>query len=498
MKYLSAQFASRAQATRSRILLLIGSCTAIVLSSSGLAIAEEAIINDKMPADIQLRPLTLTLIDAIKIADKNYPAIRAALYHEQAASAGIQKARTAYLPKGNLLVQETRATSNNITGPIFPNLTILNISGGVKGTKNDMSGGWGSAFGTLVSWEPFDFGLRRARVEVARSQTKEANAQVAVTKLDVESAAADSFLRTLAAHQAVLAAQAKLKRLTVFVETVHVLAGQDLRPTTDEYLAQAEQAKAQDEVTDAEQAYELSVAALCRAIGVSNTTLNLESGSLLVKEPDTTVSPLSILNHPIALTQAAVVETAHARKKVIEKTYYPQFNLLGALFARGSSYRTDISINNSIGYYPSKFNYAVGLGITFPYLDIFELRAEHKIADRLEQEQRAFYDLTLLNLEAQNAEARALIKAAIKVAANTPARVKAATEAERSVRIRYQHGLATVNDVAQDEELLTRAQVDYATAQLRVWRALLAAAVAQGNIKPLIDQVLTFNDSWRR
>jgi outer membrane protein len=441
------------------------------------------------------QPIKLTLIQTIDLAKRNYPEIKAAVFHQQAAEAGIQKARTAYLPKGSMLVQELRATSNNITGPLFPQTTIPQITGAVKG-GTDLTGGWLSGAGMLVSWEPFDFGLRRAQVSLAQSQTRQAVAQLAVTELDVQSTAADTFLRVLHAQQALRAAQAKLDRMNIFAETVHVLAQKDLKAQTDEYLAEAETAKARDEVTEAEQALDLATIALSRSIGLSNAPLLVDGEGMFVQPVASEPVFPNPFNHPVVLAQQAAVNVAEARRRIISKTYYPQFNLLGALYGRGSGFRTDVSIDQSVGYYPTKFNYAAGLSITFPFLDIFQLRADQKIATKNEAEARARYDLAVLNIKTQSAEGQALLRAAQKIAANAPVKVKAATEAARSTEIRYRYGLASVNDVALNEQLLKQSQVDYATAELRVWRALLAIAVANGDLQSF--RALVIQTSSRR
>jgi outer membrane protein len=434
--------------------------------------------------------LKLTLVQALDLARTNYPEIKAAIFRREGTEAGIQRARTAYLPKGSMVVQELRATSNNITGPLLPQFTIPSIAGAVNG-GTDLTGGWLSAAGTLVSWEPFDFGLRSAQVNVAKQQTQQAAAQLAVTELDVESTAADSFLRVLHAQQVVKAAQAKLHRLTIFSETVQFLAQKELRAATDEYLAQAEVAKARDEVTEAEQSLDLATISLSKSLGLDNFPYAID-GEMMFKQP-TNESPVfgSPFAHPVALAQQAAVNVAHAKRRVIAKTFYPQFNVLGALYGRGSGFNTDVSINQYRGYYPTKFNYAAGLSISFPFLDIFQLRADQKIATKSEAEERARYDLVVLNIKTRNAEAQAVLRGAQKIAANAPVKVTAATEAARSTEIRYRYGLASVNDVALNEQLLTQSQVDFATAQLRVWRALLAVAVANGDLKPfrtLVDE----------
>ena len=55
---------------------------------------------------------SLTLNDAVQLARKNYPAIQESRARAQAASEGIGVARTAYLPRLDIIWQENRATNN--------------------------------------------------------------------------------------------------------------------------------------------------------------------------------------------------------------------------------------------------------------------------------------------------------------------------------------------------------------------------------------------------
>jgi len=123
-------------------------------------------------------------------------------------------------------------------------------------------------------------------------------------------------------------------------------------------------------------------------------------------------------------------------------------------------------------------------------MDIFQLRAQRKAESKNESAERARYDEIMLSLKEQDAQARAMIEGSIRIAENAPIKVKASQEAANSARIRYRYQLASVNDVALDEQLLTQSEVEYATAQLQVWRALLAASVARGSMKPFVDQVV--------
>src|SRR6266481_9696218 len=150
---------------------------------------------------------TLTLGQAVQQSLVKYPAVRASLEQVAAAAAGINLARTAYLPRADFLGQLNRATHNNVFGLLLPQSVIPSISGPAQGT-NSLSSVWGSAVGTLVSWEPIDFGLRKANVETAKATKDRAAAEVNVTKLQVATAAADAFLTIAAAQQTVVAARA--------------------------------------------------------------------------------------------------------------------------------------------------------------------------------------------------------------------------------------------------------------------------------------------------
>jgi len=72
----------------------------------------------------------------------------------------------------------------------------------------------GTAVGATVAWEPFDFGLRKANIEIAESARNRAERRSMFTKLQVAAAAADAYLTILAAQQTVTAAKAGVETRT--------------------------------------------------------------------------------------------------------------------------------------------------------------------------------------------------------------------------------------------------------------------------------------------
>jgi len=122
------------------------------------------IINDPLLG--QSSPLTIG--QAVDQALQKYPAVRSSIEQVASTAAAVNLARTSSLPRADFLGQVNRATHNNVFGQLLPQSVIPSVTGPVLGT-NSSSIVWGSAVGALVSWEPFDFGLRRANVETAKA-----------------------------------------------------------------------------------------------------------------------------------------------------------------------------------------------------------------------------------------------------------------------------------------------------------------------------------------
>jgi outer membrane protein len=284
---------------RTALIVRVLWCCAVYLTPPALLSAQEA------PSP----PVSLN--GAVELALSHYPAIRAARGQAAAARAGIELARTAYLPRADLLWQENRATRNNIFGLLLPQSVIPTISGPVLGTKSYTSA-WGSAGGVLLSWEPVDFGLRRANVALARTVVAQAEAGVEVARLDVATLAADAFLAVLAAEQAVRAAQANVDRLQVFAQSVQVLVQQQLRPGADASRADADLAAASNQRIQAQLTVTLNHATLAEDLGIAGTTVAIDAGPLLELPPAGAFPQPHLASHPLVRAQAATVETVRA------------------------------------------------------------------------------------------------------------------------------------------------------------------------------------------
>src|SRR6185437_2219077 len=232
----------------------------------------------------------ISLQDVVQSAMRDYPQIHISQEELNASIADIRQARTAYLPRVDALLQFNRATRNNVFGTLLPQSTIPSISGPVINSNNAGSV-WGSATGVLVSWQPFDFGLRHANVQATRAAKHKADAVLLNSRLEVGAAAADAFLTHVAAKETVRAASAAVENWNTLLKNIHALAAAQLRPGADESRIEAELAMARTQLVYARQAEQESKATLAKFLSSPPIDLNLASERLLTLLPPADEAP---------------------------------------------------------------------------------------------------------------------------------------------------------------------------------------------------------------
>jgi outer membrane protein len=434
----------------------------------------------------QANPGAMTIAQAVDSALKTYPTISVSQEQINAAAAAIDLARTSYLPRIDSMAQINRATRNNVFGLLLPQSVLPSISGPVLGT-NSLDSVWGSAIGALVTWEPFDFGLRSANVSAATAAKARTEASAKRTQLEVAVATADAYLTLVAAEETIQAAQAGVDRSQVLARIVRAQVDAQLRPGADSARAQAELAAAQTQLARAQQAVEVSRALLAQFVGGDPRQIKTVTSKLLTLPGDQAPEALVPMKNPIAAEQNAVVEQRKAELQALDKTYFPKFSLQGSAFARGTGAVTDgTTLGGFNGLATSTQNYAVGFSVTFPIFDFKAISARKAGQAATIRVETAKNNQITTNLTAQWTTAVATLEGARRIAANTPVQVLAAQEASQQATARYQAGLGTIVEVADAQRLLSQSQIDDALSRLSVWRAQLTVAAADGDIQPFL------------
>ena len=297
--------------------------------------------------------------------------------------------------------------------------------------------------GVLVSWQPFDFGLRRANIASAAAARERAQATVNRTRYDVSVAAADAYLTVIAAQQAALAGRASVESWQTLLRSVHALVASELRPGADESRVQAELALAQAQVARAEQAIDVARANVAEFVGLPPAEVEVDPGKMLDQLPAGAPAALNVNANPIAEEQSAAVSEQRARLDALGRIDYPQFSVQGLASARGTG-----MVNNGErlgalnGMAPTVENYAVGLTVTFPFMERYAIREQEAAQTANLRAAQAQSQVIAAQLEARYNAAAATLAGARRVAEITPVQVSSARAALDQATARYQAGLA--------------------------------------------------------
>jgi outer membrane protein len=421
------------------------------------------------------------------MASANYPAIKASQAELRAAQGVIDVAKTAYLPRTDILWQTNRATANNVLGLLLPQATIPSVTGTVL-PADPIRSAWNSAGGALVSWQPFDFGARGAKVEVAR-QGSEASKQAAVlTQLQVSANAGSAFFELAAAEQLVTVAKANVRRYEIFGKAVHVLVDNTLRPGADASQADAQLALARNQLIQIETQVEVKRAALAEFLQTKPTQAEIDAALLLSTLPEMDLAGTAASNHPFVLEEHALSLQQEAQKRFLDRSYVPVFNTSGVVFGRGAGTSSTGNFpGGTAGLAPGTLNWAAGVQVSFAAFDYFNLRDQRRVQGANVQAEHARFDQAVSDVDTALQQAQATLAGARKLAANTPIELTAAEASEQQQQARYRSGLSTVVDVAAAEGVLAQAEGDDAIARLGVWRAELGVAIAQGDLQPFLQ-----------
>ncbi len=478
-------------------------CTLIVLlffNSTGLNLfAAESPINS-LDKPLQLRTeiqKPLTLNSCVSMSMANYPRILQQQALIQAAKTNVRlRIIKEYMPQADLQYQGIYGSHNKTTSLMFSS-DVFPANMGPGNPSVSMRGYFYTGLGTVVDWDPIDFGLHKAKINVAKSELSQTMAGYASTKLDVATRAAAAFLDVVVAQEQLKASQANVERFDTFDRMVHSLVDSDLRPGADASLADAQLAQAKNKLIEARYKLEVSIADLSYSIGMGGKKIDIDPGSIAqISQPTLTQQyPPVYKEHPLAIAGNAVINTSMARVRVFDKMYYPTFHFLGGLNFRGAGLNTAGRATSAYGggSLPSVPNYDAAFIVDFPYLDIFRIRAAKKVELYKVQAERQNYNLILQSLQTEDYRAKAQVKAAIELASNMPIQVAAASDATVKARTRYEVGLGTVAQVAEAEQLLAQSVMEEASARIGVWKALLATANVHGNLKPFLTQVASLS-----
>jgi outer membrane protein TolC len=437
----------------------------------------------------------LTIKEAEQTALANYGTIKSKANQLNASKAYLTETKTEYLPNVNISAQQEYGTVNSQFGPSYGyNGFGVASSGPVLPNQN-----WNAAFGSLylsnVSWDFFAFGRAVEKVKVQQNTVSLNETDLAQEQFEHEVRVAGTYLNLLAAQQLSKAQQDNLNRAIDLQKVVIARVKNGLNPGVDSSQANAEVSNARIALTNARQTEEEQNNQLVIYLGVQPQDFVLDS--IFVTSAPVTADPqptVTFENHPLLRFYQNRINVSNEEAKYLNTYSYPTFSLFGVYQGRGSGFNSgyggnpnDYTGNYGSGADPTRYNYLLGVGVTWNLTSILRVHYQVKSQKFTSDQYKNDYDLVSDQLRDQQVLAETRISNALKNYHEAPVEVKAATDAYNQKFALYKNGLANIVDFTQALYVLNRAEVDNYIASNNVWQAVLYKAAATGDFGIFIN-----------
>lgn len=445
---------------------------------------------------LQVNGQTLTIREAVSIANDQYGTIKAKGDYLKASQASLKESANQHLPEVSLGLQNTYGTANGIFGPAYPGKVLGASSSGPFFLDQN----WNSAFGSLylanLNWDVFTFGRVRESVKVAKAQVERETQNLEQEKFQHEIRVAGAYLNLLAAQRLKLSQKKNLDRANEILTVVIARTKNGLNAGVDSSLANAEVSNARIALTNSLDLEKEYASRLAQLMGVPNQDFMLDT-LFLNKVPATLFDSARLSGeHPLLKYYQSRIDLSKHQEISFDRLKFPVVSLFGVIQSRGTGFAESYSAINPNDYShdywngikPARSNYVVGVGIFWNLINPIkvanQVAAQHFISQGLKNE----FDVVQQQMQSQLLLADEKIKNAFSNYQEAPVQIKAASDAYLQKKVMYTNGLANIVDMTQTLYTLNRAETSREIANNNLWQALLYKAAASGDFALFINE----------
>jgi outer membrane protein TolC len=433
-----------------------------------LAAACIALVVAHVPLRAQSPEVARDLDAVLRRALEVHPSVAAAAAASDAARAGVEIARAAWLPSFTLEGSATRFQEPMLVAPLHgfdPTATPDFDPTLLRGTLG-------------ASWTVFDGGRRGAEIARARALEQAGLAGERSAQAELLARTADAYLAVVTGREVVRAQERREAALEAEVARARQLVDEGAAAPLELLRAEAERAQVEAEGEAARQGLELAIATLARTLDVPSEALR----GAAFPEPTVPVDPAPAL----LPTDEATTKALEAAPAVDRAQRAAEAAEAGARAARAAwlpSVRAVAGYNVFAGAdVAAVAEWQAGIQVSYP---IFTGGARGGAADRAEAEAaRARAEARWTEertARAADAARTAEIEARGRTAA-LEAAVDRFSELARVERLALDEGAGTQSDWLRAEAGLFQARAGLADARFAVLRARIARAQALGQL----------------
>ncbi len=434
------------------------------------------------------QPLRLSVKDVLQKIETQLPVLEGYRQQANAAQQNIALAKNTSVPDLTAGYQVNMATYNNITGMSYPGF-LLPISGPPT-LNNQMNLVPGSAIGALIKWNPFSFGRRPAAVDKAEAQFKQANAAYNEQLFQYQYTAMNNYLQALYYARVIKSITASIERNRVGLAQSMVLTKNGLRAGIDTTQFQSAIAQSEMDLLQTQRMYQQVLTEIKWLTGMEAAGNNFILSDTFFLPPANPKAEIPAdSQHPYYQSLQAQKNSTAASLKEIEKSWVPQLDFWGNLYARGSGIDATGAVHQWDGLGFSRTNAGIGLQLSFPVLQYSKVNIQKKQYQSLLKADDARLSQAKLDIGKQTEAALEQYWQDVKIADKSPILLKAARDVYDGLKLSYETGLIDYTRLSQAQYELYKAEINDANMRLQLWRSLLGVAVAKGDLHVFTDQL---------
>lgn len=398
--------------------------------SSASALAAAVVI---MSTSIVLAaPPELSLDDSVALALKNNAAVKMAIEDQEKAQWGIKEAEAG-------------------KGP------ALSLSASASRTQNDPDALPGNSVGTSlrVNWPLYTGGRTEGLIDQAQLNSDIARWGVDKTRSEIKLEATTAYYGVLQAQKLVGVNKETVDSLTQHLDNVNAQYAAGVVAKSDVLRSEVELANAQQNLTKAQNSYDLAVSNLNNVIGLPLDSQNTLKDELSYMQNDMSLEDsiaLAQKNRPEIAQSQASVAVANGGVKIAEGDKLPTFSLSAAQGWNGKDFSSQ------------RDNWSVGATVSWDIFDSGLTKAKIEQAktavDKATEADRQTKD----SIELEVRQAYLSMKEAEQRINTSQVAVDKAKEDLSIAQTKYSAGVGTNLDVIDAQLALTQAQTNYTQA----------------------------------
>lgn len=434
---------------------------------------------------------TISLQSLLDGLAANNELLRSGKSQIQASQADVKAARYNRLPSLTTMYQATVGSNNNVQGSYQAMGLIPSLIGGNRSYSNTDPVSGNTALAGL-EWEAVNFGRYKAQTDVSKADLQRQNSLFTKSQYDLNGIAAAYYIELLRQSELKLINQDNVKRLQDLLVSINGLVVNGIRPGVDSSIASSELSKSKTALYDADRGLAQTQSQLSALTGLPAATILAD-----------TVSEEKIISTGATFAFSAVVDTAHhpdialysslyelskARLQLEKKKFYPKIFVDADAWTRGSSLSSTDQFNDlQQGYVPQRFNYLVGLTLTYDIMNIARKKLSTTVS-KYESEASA-HQLAQAKIDINSALQQALIESEYerKRLDETGHQLRSASMAYDQQANLYRNGLSSIIELDVALSYYIQARKDYLDAKVGYMRSILNYSLVTNSFNSLVQ-----------